>query len=109
MTITVTPNAAAEVEKFITEQGSPDGSGLRVYVAPGGCSGFQYGMNIEDEPQDDDEIIETNGLRLFVDPFSGQYLDGVEIDYVTTMMGAGFTFKNPNATGGCGCGNSFTA
>ena len=108
MTITVTPNAVAEVQKFIEEQGAADTAGLRVAVLPGGCSGFQYGLNIEDEPQSDDDIMDVNGIRLFVDPFSGQYLDGVEIDYVTTMMGSGFTFKNPNATGGCGCGSSFT-
>ena len=109
MTITVTPNAVAEVQKFMEEQGAADTAGLRVAVLPGGCSGFQYGLNIEDEPQADDEIVDLNGVRLFVDPFSEQYLDGVEIDYVTTMMGAGFTFKNPNASGGCGCGSSFTA
>lgn len=109
MTITVTPTAADEVRKFMDEQGSTDQAGLRVAVLPGGCSGFQYGLNIEDEQQDDDEIFEVDGLRLFVDPFSSQYLDGVEIDYVTSMMGAGFTFKNPNASGGCGCGSSFTA
>jgi len=109
MTITVTQTAAGEVQRFMEEQGAINGAGLRVAVLPGGCSGFQYGLNIEDEAQDDDEIFESNGVRLFVDPFSGQYLDGVEIDYVTTMMGAGFTFKNPNATGGCGCGSSFTA
>ena len=109
MTITVTPTAADEVRKFMSEQGSADTAGLRVAVLPGGCSGFQYGLNIEDEHQDDDEIFEIGGLRLFVDPFSSQYLDGVEIDYVTTMMGSGFTFKNPNATGGCGCGSSFNA
>ncbi|HSJ13513.1 MAG TPA: iron-sulfur cluster insertion protein ErpA [Longimicrobiales bacterium] len=109
MTITVTSTAAAEVQKFMEEQGATDTAGLRVAVLPGGCSGFQYGLNIEDEAQDDDDIVESNGIRLFVDPFSGQYLDGVEIDYVTTMMGAGFTFKNPNASGGCGCGSSFTA
>jgi iron-sulfur cluster assembly accessory protein len=109
MTITVTPNAVAEVQKFMEEQGAADTAGLRVAVLPGGCSGFQYGLNIEDEPQDDDEIVDLNGIRLFVDPFSGQYLQGVEIDYVTTMMGAGFTFKNPNASGGCGCGSSFNA
>jgi iron-sulfur cluster assembly accessory protein len=108
MTITVTPNAVAEVQKFMEEQGAADTAGLRVAVLPGGCSGFQYGLNIEDEPQGDDEVVDLNGLRLFVDPFSGQYLDGVEIDYVTTMMGSGFTFKNPNASGGCGCGSSFT-
>jgi iron-sulfur cluster assembly protein len=110
MTITVTATAVAEVRKFMEDQGAaPEAAGLRVAVLPGGCSGFQYGLNIEDESQSDDEIIESNGIRLFVDPFSGQYLDGVEIDYVTTMMGAGFTFKNPNASGGCGCGSSFTA
>ncbi len=109
MTITVTPNAVAEVQKFMDEQGAADTAGLRVAVLPGGCSGFQYGLNIEDEPQDDDEVFDLSGLRLFVDPFSGQYLDGVEIDYVTTMMGSGFTFKNPNASGGCGCGSSFNA
>ena len=109
MTITVTSTAAAEVQKFMQEQGAVESAGLRVAVLPGGCSGFQYGLNIEDEAQDDDDIVEVNGLRVFVDPFSGQYLDGVEIDYVTTMMGAGFTFKNPNASGGCGCGSSFTA
>ena len=109
MTITVTPTAMAEVQKFIQEQGAAETAGLRVAVLPGGCSGFQYGLNIEDEPQDDDEILETGNIKVFVDPFSGQYLDGVEIDYVTTMMGAGFTFKNPNASGGCGCGSSFTA
>ncbi|MGH7475231.1 MAG: HesB/IscA family protein [Longimicrobiales bacterium] len=108
MTITVTPTAIAEVKKFMTEQGSTDTSGLRVAVLPGGCSGFQYGLNIEDDAQDDDDIFDVNGVRVFVDPFSAQYLEGVEIDYVTTMMGAGFTFKNPNANGGCGCGSSFT-
>jgi iron-sulfur cluster assembly protein len=109
MTIVVTATAAGEVQRFMEEQGAASGAGLRVAVLPGGCSGFQYGLNIEDEAQDDDEVLEVNGVRVFVDPFSGQYLDGVEIDYVTTMMGAGFTFKNPNATGGCGCGSSFTA
>lgn len=109
MTITVTPTAVTEVQRFIQEQGAAETAGLRVAVLPGGCSGFQYGLNIEDEAQDDDEIMNVNGLRLFVDPFSVQYLDGVEIDYVTTMMGSGFTFKNPNASGGCGCGSSFNA
>ena len=80
-----------------------------VAVLPGGCSGFQYGLNIEDEPEADDEILELSGVRIFLDPFSVQYLEGVEIDYVTSMMGSGFTFRNPNASGGCGCGSSFTA
>lgn len=109
MQISLTPTAVTTVQKFIEEQGEDvNAAGLRVAVLPGGCSGFQYGLNIEETPADDDEILEVEGFRLFVDPFSAQYLEGVEIDYVTTMMGSGFTFRNPNAAGGCGCGSSFT-
>ena len=108
MSITVTPTAVEEVRKFMSEQGSTDQAGLRVAVLPGGCSGFQYGLNIEDEAAEDDIVLETNGLKLFVDPFSMQYLGGVEIDFVSTFQGSGFTFNNPNASGGCGCGSSFT-
>jgi iron-sulfur cluster assembly accessory protein len=105
--ITVTTTAVAEVQKYMAENGTSELSGLRVGVLPGGCSGFQYGLNIEDEPAEDDLVVEANGLRLFVDPFSMQYLSGVEIDYVTTFQGSGFTFNNPNSSGGCGCGSSF--
>jgi iron-sulfur cluster assembly protein len=109
MQISITPTAATTVQKFIEEQGEENQeAGLRVAVLPGGCSGFQYGLNIEETPAEDDEILELEGLKVFVDPFSAQYLEGVEIDYVTTMMGSGFTFRNPNASGGCGCGSSFT-
>ncbi|MGW8268213.1 MAG: HesB/IscA family protein [Longimicrobiales bacterium] len=109
MQISITPTAVTTVQKFIEEHGEDtQGAGLRVAVLPGGCSGFQYGLNIEETPADDDEVLELEGLRVFVDPFSAQYLEGVEIDYVTTMMGSGFTFRNPNASGGCGCGSSFT-
>ena len=106
--VTVTTTAVDEVRRYIAENGSAETAGLRVGVLPGGCSGFQYGLNIEDEAAEDDLVLESNGLRLFVDPFSMQYLDGVEIDYVTTFQGSGFTFNNPNASGGCGCGSSFT-
>ncbi|MCA9739176.1 MAG: iron-sulfur cluster assembly accessory protein [Gemmatimonadota bacterium] len=106
--LTLTPTAVKTVEKFLEEHGGTGGAGLRVAVLPGGCSGFQYGLNIEDGPEEDDEILDRSGVKVFVDPFSAQYLEGVEIDYVTGMMGSGFTFKNPNATGGCGCGSSFT-
>ena len=102
-----TDAAAAKVGELIREEANPNLK-LRVFVQGGGCSGFQYGLNIEDEASEDDLIIEANGLRLFVDPFSMQYLGGVEIDYVTTFQGSGFTFNNPNASGGCGCGSSFT-
>jgi len=106
----VTEAAAAEIKKFMaSEEGLPQTAGLRVRVVPGGCSGFQYSLNIEEESRQGDFVLDERGVRLFVDMFSAQYLNGVEIDYVTNVMGSGFTFKNPNATGSCGCGSSFTA
>ena len=110
MTLNVTESAANEIKKFMTgEEGLPETAGLRVRVVPGGCSGFQYSLNIEEDSRQGDHVLDAHGVRLFVDMFSAQYLNGVEIDYVTNMMGSGFTFNNPNATGGCGCGSSFTA
>lgn len=108
--VTLTTKAAEEVQKFIAQEQVPaDSAGLRVSVLPGGCSGFKYSLNIEERALDDDLVSEVNGVRVFVDGFSAQYLTGVTIDYVTSMQGSGFTFTNPNATGGCGCGSSFTA
>ncbi len=110
MTLEVTENAATEIKKFMAgEEGLPESAGLRVRVVPGGCSGFQYSLNIEEESKQGDHVTEVHGVRLFVDMFSAQYLNGVAIDFVNNMMGSGFTFTNPNATGGCGCGSSFTA
>jgi len=108
--VTVTPVAAIEVSKFMTQEGvDPAKGGLRVSVQPGGCSGFKYGLLIEDEPAEDDFVLSQGEWNVFVDPFSAQYMNGVIIDYVSSMQGSGFTFKNPNATGGCGCGSSFSA
>lgn len=108
--VTITEAAATEVQKFmVAEQVAPEVGGLRVSVQPGGCSGFKYSLLIEDKPADDDTILAQTGFNVFVDPFSMQYLNGVTIDYVSSMQGSGFTFKNPNATGGCGCGSSFSA
>jgi iron-sulfur cluster assembly protein len=108
--LNVTESAATEIKKFMAgEEGLPESSGLRVRVVPGGCSGFQYSLNIEEQSREGDFIIDEKGVRMFVDMFSAQYLNGVEIDYVSGVMGSGFTFKNPNATGSCGCGTSFTA
>ena len=107
--MTLTDTAAEKVRDFIEDLKATENAGLRVAVLPGGCSGFQYGLNIEEKSEPDDEIFDIEGIKIFIDPFSSQYLDGVEIDYTTNMMGQGFIFKNPNATGGCGCGSSFTA
>src|SRR5678816_1740426 len=108
--MTLTERAAEEVRKFIAqEEVSPETAGLRVSVLPGGCSGFKYSLNIEEQPLEDDMVMEIGGVRVFVDGFSAQYLNGVSVDYVTSMQGSGFTFSNPNSTGGCGCGTSFTA
>lgn len=108
--VIISDAAAAEVRKFIAaEQVSPDTAGLRVSVLPGGCSGFKYSLNIEERAVDDDMILDSNGVRLFLDGFSAPYLTGITIDHVTSMQGSGFTFSNPHASGGCGCGSSFTA
>ena len=108
--MTLTERAAEEVQKFIAQEQVPvETAGLRVSVLPGGCSGFKYSLNIEERALEDDVVHAVNGVRVFVDGFSAQYLTGVTIDYVTSMQGSGFTFTNPNATGGCGCGTSFTA
>jgi iron-sulfur cluster assembly protein len=110
VTVTVTPTAAVEVKRFMEQEGVSEAQGgLRVSVQPGGCSGFRYGLLIEEQKADDDLVVPQEGFNVFVDPFSAQYLDGVTIDYVSSMQGSGFTFNNPNATGGCGCGSSFTA
>jgi iron-sulfur cluster assembly protein len=108
--LVLTAKAAGEVRRFMESENVPvESGGLRVSVLPGGCSGFQYGLHIEERALDDDFVIESEGVRLFVDAFSAQYLSGVTIDHHTSMQESGFTFNNPNATGGCGCGSSFTA
>lgn len=109
ITMQLTESAAAEVRKFMADEKVPlETAGLRVGVMPGGCSGFKYSLSIEDKPAADDVVIESNGVRLFVDEWSGQYLNGVTVDYKSNFQESGFAFENPNATGGCGCGTSFT-
>jgi iron-sulfur cluster assembly protein len=108
--LTLTDRAVQEVQKFMTaEQVAAEVGGLRVSVLPGGCSGFKYSLNIEEHSLEDDVVLDINGVRVFVDGFSMQYLNGVTVDYTSSMQGSGFTFHNPNSTGGCGCGSSFTA
>ena len=101
-------SAARVITRQLAKTERPQG-GLRIAVKAGGCSGFKYGLLIEDANADDDVVIEQGGFKVFVDPFSAQYISGVNIDYVTSMQGSGFTFKNPQSTGGCGCGSSFSA
>jgi iron-sulfur cluster assembly protein len=106
--ITMTEPATSQLKQLMEQQGLTD-LGLRVFVAPGGCSGFQYGMRFEDSSMDGDEITKAEGIQVFVDEFSAQYLEGAEIDYVDSLMGGGFTVHNPNAVTGCSCGQSFTS
>ena len=105
--VTLTETATTEVKKFIEAENAGPEAGLRIRVVPGG-SGFSYSMQIEDGPRPGDEIVDQAGLKLFVDLFSKQYLEGVQVDYVNSVMGSGFTFSNPNSTGSCGCGSSFS-
>jgi iron-sulfur cluster assembly accessory protein len=99
---------AVEMVKVTREQEGMDASyGLRVAVMGGGCSGFQYALDFEQESRITDTVFEVHGLTVFVDPVSARYLEGVTIDYVFGMQGAGFKFNNPKATGTCGCGSSF--
>ena len=102
----ITPMAATKVQEFLQQNGRPD-AGLRVRVVGGGCSGFQYQLALDDSASEGDEVVEQEGVKLFVDSRSFLYLDGTEIDYVEDIMGSGFRFNNPNSTGSCGCGESF--
>lgn len=106
--LTLSELAATKVREYLADEGlAEDVAGLRVSVVPGGCSGFEYSLTLEDEREEDDFVIETRGLILYVDPFSAQYLSGTSIGFESSFQGSGFTFENPNATGGCGCGSSF--
>lgn len=98
---------AAEMLKVAMEREGAQGHGLRVGVVGGGCSGFQYNMSFEAAPNPDDTVFEQGGVRVFVDQTSQPHLQGMTLDYVTGLHGAGFKFLNPNATRTCGCGSSF--
>jgi iron-sulfur cluster assembly protein len=98
--------AAGKLQALVEAEQNPQ-MGLRVYVYSGGCSGFRYGMMLEDQPSNEDVTVESRGIKVYVDRNSTQYLSGSEIDYLDTLMGAGFTVNNPNAVSACGCGSSF--
>jgi iron-sulfur cluster assembly accessory protein len=105
--INVTSTAATKISELLADE-QKDGSGLRVFVQGGGCSGFQYGLMIDENSGDGDQVYESNGVRLYVDPISVRYLVGAEVDFVDTVTGGGFTIKNPQAVSTCGCGQSFS-
>ena len=106
--IHVTETAAVKINELLAEE-QKNGAGLRVFVQGGGCSGFQYGLMIDEGEGDatTDQVFEVNGVRLLVDPISLRYLGGAEVDFVDNNVGGGFTIKNPNAKSTCGCGSSF--
>lgn len=106
MAITLTEAAATHVAKFLTNRGK--GVGLRLGVKTSGCSGMAYVMEFADELQDEDQVFESNGVKLIVDPKSLLYIDGTELDYTKEGLNEGFKFNNPNEKDNCGCGESFT-
>ena len=103
-----TSAAAAKVRELIAEEGNAELK-LRVYIQGGGCSGFQYGFEFDENQGEDDLVVETDGVGLLVDPLSLQYLMGAEVDYTESLHGAQFVIRNPNAKTTCGCGSSFSA
>ena len=105
--LSFTDNAAAKVKQLIAEEGN-ENLNLRVFVSGGGCSGFQYGFTFDELINEDDTVMQKNGVKLLVDPMSFQYLIGAEIDYQENLQGAQFIIKNPGATSTCGCGSSFS-
>jgi iron-sulfur cluster assembly protein len=105
--ITVTDSAFEQLRTLVEERGEPE-KGLRIFVESGGCAGRQYGMTL-DAPQEADEVFEKDGVKVFVDPESLQFLNGSTVDYSDDLAGAGFRIHNPNAVRSCGCGTSFEA
>ena len=102
------PAAAAKVRELIAEEGNA-ALKLRVYIQGGGCSGFQYGFEFDEQQAEDDLAVLTDGVTLLVDPLSLQYLMGAQVDYTESLHGAQFVIRNPNAKTTCGCGSSFSA
>ena len=105
--ILLTEPAAEKLREALEQKGVAETHALRVFVQGGGCGGMQYGMTFDDNPREDDEVYEQYGLKVYVDPVSLFYVNGARIDYVDSLMGAGFNIENPNATSSCGCGSSF--
>lgn len=103
----ITSKAAEEIRKLLDQEEMPEAF-LRVRIIPGGCSGFEYEMGFDDETDETDNIFEADGVRVAIDELSYPYLDGSTLDFDSGLNATGFSIKNPNATGSCGCGQSFT-
>lgn len=108
MPITVTETAVREIRRVLDNQQKPEW-GIRVAVQGGGCSGMSYKMDPDEKPAEKDQVFEYDGVKVFCDPKSYLFLNGLILDYSTDLMGGGFKFVNPNATKTCGCGQSFAA
>jgi len=104
--LTLSENAVRKIKTLVAEKG--DEAGLRVKVVGGGCSGFSYHMAFDNQENPSDNVYQFEGVKVLVDQMSEMYLDGVSIDYIETLEGAGFKFNNPNVKSTCGCGSSFT-
>lgn len=110
MAVALTEKAASEIKRVLSEQKLPEGTVLRIGVAGGGCSGFQYALGFDQSVDPTkDQIGEQHGIKVAVDKKSDLYLDGTEIDFHDGLDKRGFTFNNPNAVKSCGCGSSFSA
>ena len=105
--VNLTPQAVSKVKELLAAE-QKDGFGLRVAIQGGGCSGFTYGLTFENTQRPTDEVVEVDGLKVYIDAMSQMYLQGVKIDYLETLQGAGFKIDNPNSSGSCGCGSSFS-
>lgn len=105
--VVITPSASQRVQTLIKMEGKPNLM-LRLSVSGGGCSGFQYGITLDDQVNEDDVVTEQHGTKVVVDQTSLDLLAGTEVDFVEDLMGASFQFRNPNATSTCGCGSSFS-
>ncbi len=105
--VSVTPKAAEKIKEFMSQEAEKP-QYLRVYVQGGGCSGLSYGMGFEKEPEEDDKVLEEAGVKLLVDSYSIDHLNGASVDYIESLMGSGFKINNPNVTKSCSCGHSFS-
>ncbi|MCY4052063.1 MAG: iron-sulfur cluster insertion protein ErpA [Gammaproteobacteria bacterium] len=105
--LTISPDAIQRINQLLDARNSPD-IRLRVYIEGGGCSGFQYGFQFDEVTEEDDLLMEYEGIKVVVDMLSLQYLSGAEIDFKDDIMGSRFLINNPNASATCGCGSSFS-